>query len=114
MLNYWRSEDKTAYLANGDPANNMMMFEDDPAKFDINVVHADYMKVRNIVLAYQLPEQWCRAVGVGSISLRVQMNNVLTWVRNAQGIDPEANDPYTGMPFVKTPKSWTFSLGVTL
>mgnify|MGYP000845894964 FL=1 len=114
MLNYWRSEDKTAYLANGNPAYNMRMFEDDPAKFDINVVHADYMKVRNIVLAYQLPEQWCRAVGVGSISLRVQMNNVLTWVRNAQGIDPEANDPYTGMPLVKTPKSWTFSLGVTL
>lgn len=108
-LNYWRSDDKSLYPANGYlGASNVV---GDYRYIDANVVHADYLKVRNIVLAYDFPRQWCHAVGVNSIRLRMQMNNVATWKRNNLGIDPEANNPVTGSTLLRTPRSYTIEFG---
>jgi TonB-linked SusC/RagA family outer membrane protein len=112
MLNYWRSEDKTKYLANGYAAQNMNIGSDDPTKFDFNVVHADYLKLRTLVLGYRFSPLFCHKIGVNSLRLRIQMNNVFTSVRNSDGIDPEAVNPFTGYATVKTPKSYTMSLSV--
>ena len=112
MLNYWHSSDPTAYLANGRPAYNMRMYDDDPAFFDFNVVHADYMKMRTLVLGYTFPSEICRKIGVGGLRLRVQMNNVFTWARNSKNIDPESVDPYSGQTLLRTPRSYTMSLSV--
>lgn len=79
---------------------------------DANVVRADYLKVRNIVVGYTFPRRWCEKVHANSIRLRVQMNNVATWKRNNLGVDPEANDPYSGATLDKTPRSYTMSLNV--
>ena len=40
------------------------------------------------------------------------MNNVATWTRNKFDIDPEANNPVTGIDQNKTPRSYTMSLFV--
>lgn len=112
MANFWRADTQTEYLANGEAAYNMMMYTNEPAFFDFNTVHADYMKLRNLVLGYSFPSNLCQKIGVGGIRLRAQMNNVFKWVRNSQGIDPEANNPYTGMAMLSTPKSYTMSLSV--
>lgn len=112
MLDYWRSDDKTKYLANGYAAQNMNMSSSDPTKFDFNVVHADYLKLRTLVLGYKFPQLFCHKIGVDGLRLRIQMNNVFTIVRNGDGIDPEAVDPFTGYAYVKTPKSYTMSLSV--
>lgn len=112
MLNYWRSGEKTKYLANGYAAQNMNMSSSDPTKFDFNVVHADYLKLRTLVLGYKFPQLLCHKIGVDGLRLRIQMNNVFTIVRNGDGIDPEAVDPFTGYAYVKTPKSYTMSLSV--
>lgn len=109
-LNYWESEDKDAYLANGYAANGMNIVA--PTYTDQNVVPADYLKVRNIVLGYNFPEAFCKKVGVGSARLRFQVNNVATWVRNKLNVDPEANDPYSGTTLDKTPRSYTVSLNI--
>ncbi len=111
-LNYWTSTDKNAYLANGFAANNMLMTGSELAYMDQLVVHADYMKLRNIILGYNFPDRFCKKMGVGDIRLRVQMNNVATWIRNSAGVDPEAVDPYTGTTLNKTPKSYTMSLSI--
>lgn len=112
FLNYWRSEDKTKYMANGYAAQNMNMSESDPTKFDINVVHADYLKLRSLMLGYKFPALFCQKLGIAALRLRVQMNNVFTVVRNDQGIDPENVDPFTGYRKVKAPKSYTMSVNV--
>lgn len=76
------------------------------------VYPADFLKLRNIVLSYELPAEWCRKCHMTSARLRFQMNNVATWVKNDLGIDPEANNAWTGSTLNETPKSYTISLSV--
>ncbi len=111
-LNYWNSADKTLYPANGylGTAN----VTGNPQYMDTNVVPADYLKVRNIVLGYNFPQSVCRSLGINQLRLRLQMNNVATWTRNKFGVDPEANNPLTGSTLNATPRSYTMSLFVNL
>ena len=73
-----------------------------------NVVHADYLKLRNIVLSYNFDRKLCRHIGLKDLRLRFQVNNLCTWARNSHGIDPEAWSG--GAPRLKTPRSYTMSL----
>ena len=81
---------------------------------DSNVVHADYMKFRSLVLSYNFDPKLCRKIGLNDIRLRVQMNNIATWARNGRGLDPEAVNPYTGTNTNLAPKSYTMSLYLNL
>ncbi|MCM1297890.1 MAG: TonB-dependent receptor, partial [Muribaculaceae bacterium] len=74
------------------------------------IEHADYMKLRNIVLTYNFDKKLCKKIGLNDLRLRVQMNNVATWTRNSLGIDPEAYNLSQGSPATKTPRSYTMSL----
>lgn len=109
-LNYWNTDDKTLYPANGylGTAN----VTGNPQYMDTNVVPADYMKLRNIVLGYNFSQAICHKLGINQLRLRFQMNNLATWTRNKWNIDPEANDPLTGIDLAKTPRSYTMSLYV--
>ena len=94
-------------------ANSYMNIEAQGLPFiDRCVYPADFLKLRNIVLSYELPEEWCRKCRMTSARLRFQMNNVATWVKNDLGIDPEANNAWTGSTLKETPKSYTISLSV--
>lgn len=111
-LNYWQSEDKNAYIANGYASTGTTMLGNYMQYTSQNVVPADYLKLRNVVLAYDIPESVCKKLHVGSARLRFQVNNVATWVRNDFGVDPEANSPYSGNSSDKLPTSYTFSLNI--
>lgn len=111
-LNYWTSEDKSLYAANGYLGSSNVV--GDYQYMDTNVVPADYIKLRNLVLAYNFPPQICKKIGVYNLRLRLQMNNVATWERNNLGIDPEANNPASGSTLTKTPRSYTMSLNFNL
>lgn len=112
LLNYWRSGDNTAYLANGYLGNGKVVGYYSARNLDSNVVPADFLKIRNIVLGYDFPAKWCRSLGLGTITLRAQVNNLGTWARNKFGIDPEANSPISGTPIYKPMRSYTMSLHV--
>ena len=109
FLDYWRAEDKTGLVPNGLAG----VYTVSDWRLDANVVPADYLKVRNIVLGYDFPSRICRKIGIAGLRLRVQMNNAATWVRNKQGIDPEANSPLNGQTLDLTPRSYTMSVGIT-
>ena len=111
-LNYWKSGSETEYLANGYLGGSNIIGGTYTQYMDINVVPADYLKLRNLVLGYSFPKNWCRKMGMNAIRLRLQMNNVCTWVRNKYDIDPEANSPTGGTPLNKAPRSYTMSLHV--
>lgn len=111
-LNYWRSDDKTLYPANGYLGSYNIV--GNYYYMDTNVVHADYLKLRNIVLGYDFPRSVCQRLGINSLRLRVQVNNVATWTRNNLGVDPEANNPSNGTTLLRTPRSYTMSLAVSL
>ena len=109
-LNYWASADKTAHRANGYAANGSNLTYAEYS--NQNVVPADFLKVRNIVLGYNFPEALCSKLHVGGARLRFQVNNVATWARNKYNVDPEANDPRTGTTLDKTPTSYTIGLNI--
>jgi TonB-linked SusC/RagA family outer membrane protein len=110
-LDYWTSANKATTIANGYPSASTI---GDFNYIDATVVHADYLKVRDIVLGYTFSKLICNRLGIQGLRLRLQMTNVATWVRNSLGIDPEACNPLTGYATNKTPKSYTMSLSINL
>ena len=113
-LDYWRASEseRKDMLGNGYMMSNMYVNTSDLQYCDRNVDHADYLKLRSLVLGYSFTDRLCRSLGINSMRLRLQMNNVLTWVRNSAGIDPESVDAYTGTLNPREPKSYTLSLNV--
>ena len=107
-LNYWRTGDATRYPANGYPGGTNVIGYGQ--YMSTNVVSADFMKIRNIVLSYQFAESVCKKLRIDELRLRFQVNNLCTWARNKQGVDPEANNAIYGSRSLRIPRSYTFSL----
>ncbi|MCX2584390.1 SusC/RagA family TonB-linked outer membrane protein [Pedobacter sp. MR22-3] len=55
----------------------------------LNVLDASYVKLRDLTLAYRLPEFLLKKINANDISFNAQLSNVLLWKANKQGIDPE-------------------------
>lgn len=111
-LSYWKasSEDRKNMIGNGYMMSECSFMPGNVYYSDQNVDHADYMKLRNIVLTYSFPSSICSKIGMSTLRVRAQINNVATWVRNNEGVDPERVNPLTGAWSVGTPRSYTFSL----
>lgn len=111
-LDYWRAtpEARETMLGSGSVMRNTEVYWDDVPMNTLNVAHADYLKLRNIVLTYDFAENICKKIGLSGLRLRAQVNNVATWVRNGEGLDPERVDAQTGIWNFGTPRSYTFSI----
>lgn len=107
QLDYWNGDDSR-------PANGYRSYLYDGldyAKYcNTSIERADYMKFRNLVLSYSFPQSVCRHLGINDLRIRLQANNLCTWVRNSKGIDPESAYLTSGEKGYKTPRSYTFSL----
>lgn len=63
---------------------------------DINVVSAAYVKLREAAFSYTLSPSVVHMLKIESAVLRFQVNNILLWKANKEGIDPEYHDFYGG------------------
>ncbi|MFB6455715.1 SusC/RagA family TonB-linked outer membrane protein [Chitinophaga sp. Hz27] len=72
-----------------------------------------YIRLRNVVLGYNLPKQWLNAAKIQNVRLYVQGQNLLT-ITGYSGVDPEIDN--TGYEFFKYPvtKSVSFGVDITL
>jgi hypothetical protein len=63
---------------------------------DIYVQPADYLKIRNVSLAYNIPQEMIKKLGMSNATVRVQLDNPPPlWLKNKVGVDPETiNDSY--------------------
>lgn len=111
LLRFWQGDKDVP--ANGYPTINYSDMSYGRYRHT-NVVHAGYVKLRNLVLGYTFDKKLCRRIGLDNLRLRVQMNNVCTWAANSQGIDPEAMNVVSGTPTYATPRSYTMSLSFNL
>ncbi len=102
-INFWRSP--------GDEEKKGMMpapsFSTSDSQYmamwyaaDKHVMPADYIKVRNINLGYEIPRQWFGRTMFESAQLTLQVRNpFVLWTRNREHIDPEAlNYDRSGLP----------------
>lgn len=79
---------------------------------DKHIQKADYIKLREIIIGYQMPESLSRKVGSPSIIFNFQATNLWYWAKNRQGLDPES---WTNLSrSVLAPKTYTLGVSVTL
>lgn len=80
----------------------------EPGYSNLSVYDADFLKIRNIVLGYDIPQEWLRKIGVNRVSLRFQIDNPkYLWVKNDVGVDPETLG-------IRSQSSYIFGLNVNL
>lgn len=106
FLNAWTPENPTNTPGIGRYSSNSLGSE--PTYSDISIHDADFLKIRNIVLGYDLPQEWLRKIGVNRVSLRFQIDNPkYLWVKNDVGVDPETLG-------IRSQSSYIFGLNVNL
>lgn len=75
---------------------------------DVFVAAGDFIKIRNIVLGYQLPQQWIEKLGSKNVKLSFQLNNPKAlWIKNNFNVDPETGG-------ARTLTSYVFGINVNL
>ncbi|MES2277372.1 MAG: SusC/RagA family TonB-linked outer membrane protein [Bacteroidota bacterium] len=75
---------------------------------DAFVRPADFIKIRSVVLGYQLPQLWTGKLGAKSVRLTFQLNNPKAlWLKNKIDVDPETGGQ-------SLPASYVFGLNFNL
>ena len=86
---------------------------------DETVVPGDYLRFRNLMVEYQLPERWVDKVIVGgrklgNVSLKFQAQNLFVFAdKRLKGYDPETIN-YTTTSYGSLPLARTFTLGLNI
>ena len=97
FANRWKvkgDETKTnipSYVASsstGSTRRNVLYY----AEGNINFFKGDYIKMRDINLAYTLPRTLISRLKADAITFRATVSNILLWKANHYGIDPEFHD----------------------
>ena len=79
-----------------------------------NVLSASYIKLRDVTLTYNLPQQVLSQLKIQAISLSGQIGNFLLWTKNDKGIDPEYHDYKYGSRMLPSSKHpFNVSLNIT-
>lgn len=78
---------------------------------DINVKDAGYVKLRSLSLGYNLPLTVCQHLRLNSLKIKVQVNNLFTWCKAGNDIDPESYNMNGGTRGIAAPK--TYSIGLS-
>ncbi len=95
----------------GDPNENMRIS-------DRYIEDGSYLRFKNITLGYKLPQNLIQKVGISSLRVYINLQNMWT-ITNYSGLDPEvgisqANDNVFGIDNGRYPTSRIYSLGVNL
>jgi len=106
FLNAWTPENPTNTPGIGRYASTSLGSEQRYS--DISVRDGAFLKIRNLVLGYDLPERLLNVKGINRISLRFQIDNPkYLWVKNKVGVDPETLG-------IRNPSSYILGVNINL
>lgn len=71
------------------------------AESDANYINGSYMRLTNISLSYQLPENWLRKVKIKDVSLAISTQNLFT-LTSFKGYDPDITSAINATPIPRT------------
>lgn len=78
------------------------------AQYSSNSIRkGDMIRLREILLNYELPKKWLHNSPVKRLSITAQLNNVWLWTANKEGYDPEAVSPVSGTFSLTDPIAFT-------
>lgn len=100
----WTPENPTDHPGYGQYGSNAIGSE--PSYADKFVYSAAFLKIRNIVLGYELPRKWLEPIGLERANLQIQIDNPKPlWLANPLGMDPETMG-------VRTPSTFIFGVNI--
>jgi len=111
-LNYWKQPGdeaniytSPAYKKTNDNTTSLWRYA------DIHVQKADYAKLRNISLAYNLPKSILEKINISSLKLFFDAQNLARWSANRHNLDPEvwSNENSRGIAIMPT---YTFGINL--
>ena len=80
---------------------------------DEQVRRADYIKLRSVNLAYNLPDKLCKRLSIGATRFTFQVNNLFYWSAAGRDIDPEAYSLNSGTRTLQQPRTYSFSISTS-
>ncbi len=84
-----------------------------PSNSDRWLHQGDFIRFRNLTLAYRVPESWANSMRLSSLDAHINLNNFYTWVADENlHFDPEQT--FSGVYNTGTPNSKTVSFGLTM
>ncbi|MGL4582082.1 MAG: SusC/RagA family TonB-linked outer membrane protein [Flavobacterium sp.] len=75
------------------------------------LVDRSYLKLKNLTVSYNVPQEWLRRVKLSSVSVYFQAENLFTWTKE-QGLDPEQT--FEGTTYFRYPAMKTLSVGLNV
>ena len=81
---------------------------------DVHVKPADYIKMRSINVAYHLPDNIIKKMGIGQTKLTLQVNNLFYLSAAGKDIDPESYSLNSGTRTLQQPKTISIGFSTTL
>ncbi|MBC9932076.1 SusC/RagA family TonB-linked outer membrane protein [Chitinophaga qingshengii] len=113
--NFWKkSGDENHTDIPGFPRFNSPGYYSYAAKFgysfaDRFVRKADYIRLRDLILTYNLRSAFLQRIGLNRTQLRLQAQNVYCYTFSGNDVDPEAIDPVTGSRNLPVQPFYSFS-----
>jgi len=106
FLNAWTPNNPTNTPGIGRYGSTSIGWE--PTYADIAVRPTDFVKIRNIVLGYEVPKEFVRKLHLERVALRFQIDNPkYLWVKNSVHVDPETLG-------VRNPSAYIFGLNINI
>lgn len=92
------------------PVSGLTTFGSTSILLDSRVEKADYIRLKEVMLSYNLPKSLIAKMGVSNIKLYTHISNVgLLWTANDKDIDPEYAK---GLNFFKPERTYTLGVNV--
>lgn len=116
-LKYWKKPGDEKIAGMAPRANRLATKEKQQLWYaaDIHVMRADYIKLRDITLSYDLPKSLLQRFYVQGVSIKAQAQNIWWWAANDSDIDPEAYTAGTyGRGTRSLPEAPTYTLGLSI
>lgn len=79
---------------------------------DVNVSSASFIKMRNIGLAYSMPNNILSSLHISGLTVKAQIDNLFYWAANHRGIDPEAYNANSG--YRTNAQMPTYTIGINV
>lgn len=116
-LNYWKKTGDESIKGIAPRANRLATKEKQQLWYaaDTHILKADYIKLRDVTLSYELPKSLLGKLALQSVTVRAQARNIWWWAANDSGIDPESYTTSTYGRGARTlPEAPTYMVGLTV
>ena len=107
-----KEDDVNRIDPNGIPQINSAKYSDNDAGTTSRwLVSGDYLVVKNVVLSYQLPNRWAKALDLQGIGLSASVENLHTFTAR-KGLNPQQSMGGGQSNYLVTPRVFSFALNV--